>query len=108
MSTTLSELQALLKDKYDVDETTVGPDTAMQEGGLDSLAVAEFMFAVEDHFGITLPDDDPNINTLAQLADLVDRVKAAKAAAPASPEPSPTSAAPATEPAAIASVTDHP
>ena len=102
---TLSELQALLKDKYDVDATTVAPDTAMQEGGLDSLAIAEFMFAVEDHFGITLPDDDPNINTLAQLADLVDRVKATKAVAP-SPVAAPV--APAAAPAAIASITQDP
>lgn len=99
---TLSELQDLLKEKYDVDATTIGPDTAMQSGGLDSLAIAEFMFAVEDKFGISLPDDDPNINTLAQLADLVDRVLLAKASTPlpatppASPAPAPT----------VASVTD--
>ncbi|MEO8936687.1 MAG: phosphopantetheine-binding protein [Burkholderiaceae bacterium] len=49
---------------------------------MDSLAIAEFMFAVEDHFHITLPDDDPNITTLEQLAALVDRTLLAKAAVP--------------------------
>ena len=73
---TLAELQHLLQDKYNIPIDSIGPDAAMQDSGMDSLAIAEFMFAVEDHFHITLPDDDPDINTLAQLADLIDRVKA--------------------------------
>lgn len=80
---TLTELQQLLHEKYAIVISTIGPDAAMQESGMDSLAIAEFMFAVEDHFHITLPDDDPDINTLAQLADLVDRLKANPASAPA-------------------------
>lgn len=87
---TLTELQELLQQKYDVDATMVGPDTSMQAGGLDSLAVAEFMFAVEDHFHVTLPDDDPNINTLSQLADLVDRVRLAKPVASTAPATAPS------------------
>ncbi|REN20887.1 acyl carrier protein, partial [Mycobacterium tuberculosis] len=57
------------------------PHASMREtGGLDSLALAEFLFAIEDHFGITMPDEDANIDTLAELAQLVDKVRAAKAA----------------------------
>ena len=73
---TLTELQQLLHDKYNIPMESIGPDAAMQDSGMDSLAIAEFMFAVEDHFHITLPDDDPDINTLTQLAALIDRVKA--------------------------------
>jgi acyl carrier protein len=51
-----------------------------ETGGLDSLALAEFLFAIEDHFGITMPDDDANIDTLGELALLVDKVRAAKTA----------------------------
>ena len=73
---TLTELQTLFHDKYGIEVSALTPEASLQDSGLDSLAIAEFMFAVEDHFHITLPDDDPNINTLAQLADLIDRVKA--------------------------------
>lgn len=92
---TLTELQQLLHDKYNIATDSVGPDASMQDSGMDSLAIAEFMFAVEDHFHITLPDDDPDINTLAQLAALIDRVKAAPAVAPneAAPAPSPVTEA---------------
>ena len=73
---TLTELQTLFHEKYGIEVSALTPEASLQDSGLDSLAIAEFMFAVEDHFHITLPDDDPNINTLAQLADLIDRVKA--------------------------------
>lgn len=86
---TLTELQQLLHDKYNIEIDTIGPDAAMQDSGMDSLAIAEFMFAVEDHFHIALPDDDPSINTLAQLAALIDRVKAVPPAAAKTPAPSP-------------------
>ena len=87
---TLTELQQLLHDKYNIAIDSVGPDASMQDSGMDSLAIAEFMFAVEDHFHITLPDDDPNINTLAQLAALIDQVKAAPPKVPAAPSPAPS------------------
>jgi acyl carrier protein len=42
------------------------------------LALVEFVFAIEDHFGITMPDDDPNIDTLAELAAVVDKARASQ------------------------------
>ena len=93
---TLTELQQLLHEKYDIPLADIDPDASMQDKGLDSLAIAEFMFAVEDHFQVSLPDDDPDITTLAQLAALVDRVKLAPALAVAPPlppvQPAPTPA----------------
>lgn len=78
---TLKELQDLIQEKYDIDPATLDPHASMREKGLDSLALAEFVFAIEDHFHITVPDDDPTIDTLAGLAALVDGALAAKAAA---------------------------
>lgn len=72
----LKELQDLIHEKYGLEGAALDPDTSMKETGLDSLALAEFLFAVEDHFHITLPDDDPDVDTLRKLAELVDRVKA--------------------------------
>ena len=81
----LKELQDLIHEKYGLEGAALDPDTSMKETGLDSLALAEFLFAIEDHFHITLPDDDPEIDTLRKLADLVDRVQAKAAATTAGP-----------------------
>jgi len=81
----LKELQALIQAKYDIDPATLDPHASMRDKGFDSLALAEFVFAIEDHFHISMPDDDLSIDTLAGLAALVDGVlaqqpEAAKAA----------------------------
>jgi acyl carrier protein len=77
----LKELQDLIQEKYGIDMSELDPSASMREKGLDSLALVEFLFAVEDHFHINLPDVDSNVDTLAELAVVVDRVRAAKEAA---------------------------
>lgn len=74
----LKELQDLIHEKYGIDPATLDPHASMREKGLDSLALVEFLFAVEDHFHINMPDADSNVDTLAQLAAVVDKVRAAK------------------------------
>lgn len=76
----LKELQALIQEKYNIDPATLDVNLSMREQGLDSLAVAEFLFEVEDRLGLNLPDVQDQIDTLAGLADLVDRVRAQQAA----------------------------
>jgi acyl carrier protein len=78
----LAELQALIQKKYGLEPDGLDPDKPMTELGLDSLAIAEFLFEVEDHFAIRLADDDPTIDTLRKLSILVDKTIAAKEAAP--------------------------
>jgi acyl carrier protein len=77
----LKELQDLIQQKFDIDPSTLDPNESMREkGGLDSLALVEFLFAIEDHFHIAMRDEDSNIDTLAQLAAAVDEIRAQKAA----------------------------
>jgi acyl carrier protein len=76
----LKELQDLIQEKYGIPPSELDPQASMREKGLDSLALAEFIFEIEDRFGIEVPDDNPNIDTLAELAALVDQVRAAKVA----------------------------
>jgi acyl carrier protein len=73
----LKELQDLIHEKYGIDPAELDPHASMRDKGLDSLALVEFLFAVEDHFHISMPDADANIDTLAELAVVVDRVRAA-------------------------------
>ena len=74
----LKELQDLVHEKFDIDAATLDPNASMREKGFDSLALVEFLFAIEDRFGISMPDEDSNIDTLAQLSVLVDKLIAAK------------------------------
>jgi len=61
----------------------VSPAAALDQLGLDSLALMEFVFAVEDRFDVRIPEErlDPRQAgvTLAQLATLIDDAVAAKA-----------------------------
>lgn len=76
----LKELQDLIQEKYGLDPAALDPHASMREKGFDSLSLVEFVFAVEDHFKISMPDHDTNIDTLADLAAAVDRLLAAQAA----------------------------
>ena len=77
---TLKELQDLIQTKFGIDPATLDENASMREKGFDSLALVEFLFAIEDHFGISMSDEDSNIDTLAQLSAVVDKLIAAKAA----------------------------
>jgi acyl carrier protein len=76
----LRELQDLIREKYQIEPAALDPHVSMREQGLDSLAVAEFLFEVEDKLGLQLPDLPDPVDTLASLAELVDRVRARQAA----------------------------
>ena len=74
----LPELQKLIQDKYGIDHATLDPNESMRDKGLDSLTLVEFLFTVEEHFKIDMPDTDTSIDTLAGLAAVVDKVLAEK------------------------------
>lgn len=76
----LKELQDLIHEKYGIEPASLDPNASMRERGIDSLALVEFVFEIEDRFKISVPDNDPTIDTLAQLAALVDKVRAQQVA----------------------------
>ncbi len=75
---TLKELQDLIHHKFGVDPAKLDPHESIRGSGLDSLALVEFLFAIEDHYGISLPEENSNIDTLAELAEVVERLNAAR------------------------------
>lgn len=76
----LKELQELVLEKYGIEPSALDPHASMKEKGLDSLALVEFVFAIEDRFSIAIPDDKSNVDTLAELAAVVDKLRASQAA----------------------------
>ncbi|HVO05153.1 MAG TPA: acyl carrier protein [Burkholderiaceae bacterium] len=76
----LGDLQNIIREKYDIEPGALDPNLSMREQGLDSLAVAEFLFEVEDRLKLTLPDEHQQVETLAGLAALIDRLRAEQVA----------------------------
>jgi acyl carrier protein len=74
----LKELQDLIHEKYGVVADQLDPHASIRGTGIDSLALVEFLFAIEDRYGISLPDEHSNVDTLAGLAEIVDRLLAAR------------------------------
>lgn len=77
----LKELQDLIQAKYGLDATVLGPQTSMRGSGVDSLALVEFLFDIEERYGISIPDNNPDLDTLAELAEIVDQLRAAQTVA---------------------------
>jgi acyl carrier protein len=83
-SPTFATLSSVLVDQFHVDAGAVRPQATLDQLGLDSLALMEFVFAVEDRFAVRIPEErlDPRQAgiTLAHLAGLLDEAVAAKPA----------------------------
>ena len=72
----LAEIQDLVHKKYGVEPSAMDPNVSMREHGIDSLTLVEFLFEIEDHFGISVPEKHYEIDTLAGLAATVDELRA--------------------------------
>ncbi len=68
---TFESVVGVLHAQFDIAREDVSPQTTLQALGLDSLALMEFVFAVEDHFSLRIPEEqlDPRQAGLT-LADL--------------------------------------
>ena len=53
------------------------PETPLRDLGLDSMQSIELLFAIEDEFGVSLPDDDLTDTTFATAGNLWRAVSAA-------------------------------
>ena len=85
---TFAAVSAVLVEQFRVDAAAVGPQVALDQLGLDSLALMEFVFAIEDRFELRIPEErlDPRQAelTLKDLCDALEEEQAQKAA-PAPP-----------------------
>ena len=77
MSTpTFATISRIVQDEHACDPALIRRDVPLAELGLDSLALMEFIFSVEDAFHLRLPEDrlDPREAgiTLGDLCDAID------------------------------------
>ncbi|HKX42123.1 MAG TPA: acyl carrier protein [Burkholderiaceae bacterium] len=76
MSKTIDELKSLIQKNFDIAPEAIDENAAFSDYELDSLTLAELMFAIDDELHVIVPDSAfAEIRTLAQLATVVDGLR---------------------------------
>lgn len=75
-SPTFETIVGILQKDFLIDRAAIQPATALTDLGLDSLALMEFVFAIEDALKLRIPEDrlDPREAgiTLQRLCEVID------------------------------------
>jgi acyl carrier protein len=71
---TLERLQNLLVSNYGLPRARLQLDADLEGLGVDSLALIEIVFEVEDEFGIEIDGDAARFKTLGDVVAHVDRL----------------------------------
>ncbi len=77
---TYEKIKKVFSDKLDLDESKISPDTKLENLNLDSLDKIEFLFALDDEFGITIPHRGIKLDTVQDVIDAVERLVSEKEA----------------------------
>ena len=67
-----SDLINLFAETFGISEERLLPDATLESLGLDSLAVIEFLFQIEDQFSIQIPDQANPPRTLDEMVQLIE------------------------------------
>jgi acyl carrier protein len=69
---TLTRIREMAAKEFSIDPAGLDPNTPLQSFKIDSLAFVEFLFKVEEEFGVSLEDEAvKNVKTLADLEQCV-------------------------------------
>jgi acyl carrier protein len=70
-----SKLNDLLVDELGIDRDAIAQDAKFEEDlDVDSLGVVELLMALEDNFGVKIPDEEAEqITTVGEAVDLVEK-----------------------------------
>lgn len=85
---TYQRLVRIIVDEHKLPRETLRPDARLDEVGIDSLAVMELLFQVEEEFGIQIPNDQVKLETIDDVVRYVDSLRAQQA--PAMPQRAPS------------------
>ena len=67
--------------EFNCDPEKISEDATIQDLGIDSLGLLEFIFRIEEIFSIRISNDDAEkLTTLSDIACLVDRLRTMEAA----------------------------
>lgn len=72
--TTREKLYDLISQKFELHPRELNPESTLESLGMDSLAVIELLFDIEESFGLMIPHDNLHINTLGDLTEMIDKL----------------------------------
>ncbi|MEA2463221.1 MAG: acyl carrier protein [Acidobacteriota bacterium] len=71
------QLVAIVRQEKNIPETLLTPETALAEAGIDSLDSLTILFAIEEQFHISIPDDRARaMKTFGDMIDIVENLTA--------------------------------
>jgi acyl carrier protein len=74
MTTTFETMKGIIVKDYELAPERLTPDTPLESIELDSLAVTELIFALEDEFNVTAKTNGQGMQTLGDIAAYIDRL----------------------------------
>ena len=79
MSDTLAKITDIIAEQLDVEVADISAEKSFTDDlGADSLAIVELVLALEEQFGIKIPDDKvDNIKTVGDAVEYIEKNKAA-------------------------------
>jgi acyl carrier protein len=81
VSGTLEELQRLLRERLERDDTLAPETELVGDLALDSIQQLDLVVEVENHFGVSLElDEDQSVLTIGDLVVWIERARAAEPA----------------------------
>lgn len=66
------KLIAIVREEKDVAEDLLKPETPLAEAGIDSLDALSILFAIEEQFHISVPDE--RVRAMKTFGDMIDIV----------------------------------
>ena len=66
------QLIAIVRQEKHIAEDLLEPETSLADAGIDSLDSLTILFAIEEHFHISIPDDEARaVKTFNDLIDII-------------------------------------
>jgi acyl carrier protein len=70
------KLIEIVRSEKQIPEEKLTPQTALADAGIDSLDALTILFAIEEQFGISIPDDKARaMKTFGDMIDVVAELK---------------------------------
>jgi acyl carrier protein len=68
------QLIAIVRQEKTIADELLAPGTSLAEAGIDSLDSLTILFAIEEHFRISIPDDEARaVKTFNDLIDIIQK-----------------------------------
>jgi len=73
----INEIIEIIAEQLVIEADDIKPESSVIDDlKADSLAIVEMLMAIEEQFGVSVPDEDvPNLKTVQDIADYVESKK---------------------------------